>query len=314
MTPNEFLNWLVNQKPFIIIFEACGTTNYWKQKALEAGHDARLISAKLVSAVRQNQKTDKNDALTIIQASLLPEVNFIDGKNIKQQQLQSIKRLRELAVKQRDAIQKQVIALLLELNIRCPNKSASLLKLISDVLEDGENNLLFEFRQALETAKITLTTLIEAVFAYDDCMNNVIQADNDCKKFLKLEGVGSVNAANLYIELGCSESTRFNKGKDASACIGVTPIQYSSGSKIKIGTIGKTKNSLLRSQLITGSMAFVRQVVKREPKTTKEVWLKALAERRGNKCAAVALANKTVRTAFAMIKNSTEYKAALIAA
>jgi transposase len=121
---------------------------------------------KLVSAVRQNQKTDKNDSLVIIQASLVPEVNFIDGKNTKQQQLQSIKRLRELAVKQRDAIQKQVIALLLELNIRCPNKSASLLKLISDVLEDGENNLLFEFRQALETAKITLTTLIESVSAY----------------------------------------------------------------------------------------------------------------------------------------------------
>jgi transposase len=59
MTPNKFLNWLVNQKPFIIIFEACGTSNYWKQKALEAAHDARLISTKLVSAVRQNQKTDK---------------------------------------------------------------------------------------------------------------------------------------------------------------------------------------------------------------------------------------------------------------
>jgi transposase len=68
MTPNKFLCWLVNAKPVPIIFEACGTSNYWKQKAISAGHDARLISAKLVDTVRQNQKTDKNDALAIVQA------------------------------------------------------------------------------------------------------------------------------------------------------------------------------------------------------------------------------------------------------
>jgi len=59
MTHNEFLLWLFNTKPTLIIFEACGTSNYWKQKAIEAGHEAHLISAKLVSTVRQNQKTDK---------------------------------------------------------------------------------------------------------------------------------------------------------------------------------------------------------------------------------------------------------------
>jgi transposase len=63
---NFFVGWLVNAKPVTIIFEACGTSNYWKQKATNAGHDTRLISAKLVSTVRQNKKTDKNDALAIV--------------------------------------------------------------------------------------------------------------------------------------------------------------------------------------------------------------------------------------------------------
>ena len=70
MTPEEFLSWLINNKPVTIIFEACSSSNYWKQKAIEAGHDARLVSAKLVSVVRQNQKTDKNDALAIVQKPL----------------------------------------------------------------------------------------------------------------------------------------------------------------------------------------------------------------------------------------------------
>lgn len=87
MTHKEFLAWLFKTKPTSIVFEACGTSNYWKQKATEAGHKAQLISAKLVATVRQNQKTDKNDALAIVQASQLPEVQFIKGKSVEQQQL-----------------------------------------------------------------------------------------------------------------------------------------------------------------------------------------------------------------------------------
>lgn len=85
MTPSEFIDFLANSKALTIVFEACGTSNYWKQKAISLGYDARLISAKLVSAVRQNQKTDKNDALAIVQATLLPDVTFITGKSIDQQ-------------------------------------------------------------------------------------------------------------------------------------------------------------------------------------------------------------------------------------
>ncbi len=102
---------------------------------------------------------------------------------------------------------------------------------------------------------------------------------------------------------------------DASACIGLTPIQYSSGGKIKPGSIGKyVKNSLVRSNLISGAMSMVHQVTRRDPITRKEKWLKELVERRGKRCAAVALANKTVQTAFAMLRDETEYHAEVLKA
>jgi transposase len=314
MTPDEFLCWLVAAKPAMIIFKACGTSNYWLQRAREAGHDARLISAKLVSIVRQNQKTDKNDALAIIQAALLPDVTFISGKNAEQQQLQSMQRLRELAIRQRDASRKQIVALLLELNFRSPNSGTGMIGKIEDILEDAENGLSLEFRQALNAAKNQFELMVKTIATYDRDLEKSIQTHPDCKKLLKLEGVGPINAVNLYISLGCAESGTFSKGKYASACLGLTPIQHSSGGKVKLGTIGKCKNSILSAQLITGAMAVVRAIVNREAKTKKEVWLKALAERRGNKCAAVALANKTVRTAFAILAKGTEYKAELLAA
>ncbi len=315
MTHHEFLLWLFKAKPTFIVFEACGTSNYWKQKAIEAGHQAELISAKLVATVRQNQKTDKNDALAIIQAAQLPEINFIKGKNIEQQQLQSVLRLRELAIKQKTALSNQIKGLLLEFNVRIYSKDGGIIAGIKAYIEDAENELTSEFRAVLNTASKQYELLVEAIVTYDMSLEKTVGQHDDCKKLLKLEGVGNVNAVNLYIALGCADLGTFSKGKDASACIGLTPLQYSSGGKVKLGSIGKyVKNSTLRSQLIVGAMSAVSHAVRREAVTTKDVWIKALVERKGKKCAAVALANKTVRTAFAMLTQGTEYKAEYILA
>ena len=315
MTPAKFTEWLTVTNSVTIVFEACGTSNYWKQKAISLGHDARLISPKLVSAVRQNQKTDKNDALAIVQAALLPDVTFISGKSTEQQQLQSIVRLRELCIKQKTAAGNQLIALLSEFNIQPSSRNGSLNGVITATLEDAENGLSFEFREALSAAWQHYLSIAKSISVYDSCLEKAIEKHADCKKLLKLEGVGVLNAINLYIALGCADLGTFSKGKDAAACIGLTPIQHSSGGKAKLGSIGKyVKNGILRSQLITGAMSAVNHAVNRKAKTKKDIWIASLVCRRGKKCAAVALANKTVRTAFAMLTQGTEYKAELVEA
>lgn len=314
MTHHEFALWLRKMKSMTIVFEACASSNYWKQVSIDAGHTVHLISAKLVAAIRQNQKTDSNDALAIVQASLLPDVQFINGKSVEQQQLQSILRLRELAVKQKTAQSNQLKSLLLEFNIRVSRKGG-LAGTIQSILEDAENGLSTEFKEALDAGYHQLLSAITSIDVYDRCLEKSIQKHRDCQRLLKLEGVGVINAVNLYIALGCAELGVFKKGKDASACLGLTPIQYSSGGKTKLGSIGKyVKNSLIRSQLITGAMAVVSQVEKRPARTKKDTWIQGLVGRRGKKCAAVALANKTVRTAYAMLTQGTEYKAEALTA
>jgi transposase len=94
----------------------------------------------------------------------------------------------------------------------------------------------------------------------------------------------------MYIALSGELSQPFKKGKDAPAFIGLTPIQYSSGGKTNIGTVGKhCKNSFLRSQLIASVIAVVIKVIRYGAKTKKERWLQWLMQRRGNKCAAVTI-------------------------
>jgi transposase len=310
MTPQAFRCFLVKTKSCIIVFEACGTSNYWKQVSLSEGHDARLISAKLVSQIRQNQKTDKNDALAIVQASQLTGIRFIQGKQFTQQELQSISRMRELAVKQKTATSNQLGALLLEFNIRISNRNGGINGVVQATLEDATNDFSSEFREALYETWQGYLDLVARIKKYDEHLSASVDNTQDCKKLMALEGVSTINAVNLYTTLACSQESIFTSPRDAAASIGVTPVQYSSGGKIKLGGIGRrVKNALVRSNLISGAMAVVRQVNQREPRTAKEQWLKALIERRGNKCAAVALANKTVRTAFAMLRDGTEYHA-----
>jgi len=305
----EFSAWLAKTDNAVIIFESCATSNHWQQVAREAGHDARIISAKLVANIRQQQKTDKNDALAIVQASQLVNIQFIEGKSFSQQELQSIMRMRELAVKHKVAIRNQIEGLLLEFNIRITRKGG-LNSTVQDVLEDADNGFCFPFREALNTTWLMYLQTVKNIANMDNLLDEVIQLHPECKKLLALEGVSTINAINLYIAIGCGEAGLFQSGRDAAACIGLTPIQHSSGGKVKLGSIGRyVKNVSLRSYLVNGAMSVVYHVGKREPKTKKEKWLKALLERRSKKCAAIALANKTVRTAFAMLTQGTEYKA-----
>ena len=117
MTPKQFSAYLSTFLPSTVVFEACGGSNYWSQLANTYGHKALLISPRLVKVVRQNQKTDKNDALAIIQASLLPDINFVSSKTNHQQQVQSMLKLREQCIKQRTALKNQLMGLLREFNI-----------------------------------------------------------------------------------------------------------------------------------------------------------------------------------------------------
>ena len=73
-----------------------------------------------------------------------------------------------------------------------------------------------------------------------------------------------------------------------------------------VGISKRVANKRLRAVLIQGARAYVYHM--KEPKTTKDRWLWAIVERSGKCKAAVALANKNVRTAWAMLTQNTEYQ------
>jgi transposase len=108
-----------------------------------------------------------------------------------------------------------------------------------------------------------------------------------------------------YATLGSGEA--FTNGRQFSAYLGLTPKQFSSGGKVNlVGISRQVANRRLRAVLIQGARAYVYRL--KEPKTAKDRWLWAIIERNGKCKAAVALANKNVRTAWAMLTQNTEYQ------
>lgn len=123
---------------------------------------------------------------------------------------------------------------------------------------------------------------------------------------MALEGVGETTASMLYATLG--NGTQFTNGRQASAFVGLTPKQYSSGGKVTmlgIDKFGGVKD--LRSMLYLGAMAYIYRLPE-SPTNQKQAWLIKLVARVGFKRACIALANKTVRTAWAMLHYETEYQ------
>lgn len=312
-TRKKLKELLIKEKQSLVAMESCGGTHYWARYAKQAGHHVKAINARKVKAFRQGQKTDANDALAISIAARQPNIKASRLLSVQEQCLQGIECMRDSLVQQKISLSNQIRSLLLELGHSIAQSDAQLMKHFSEILEDAENDLTPSFRFSLNIIWRRFLDTIEQIKNIEQEQKKIIKEDVTCKRLQALEGVGPVCAILIKIALG--DITHFKSGREASACFGLTPVQHSSGGKEKIGSISKlTGNKKLRSALYKGALAVVCQLEKRENRTQKDIWLKNLIARRGKKVAAIALANKTIRTAYALLKNEQDYKPQLLVA
>ncbi len=310
ISPNKLKELLSNSNPSVVAMEGCGACHYWARLAQKYGHDVRIISPRRVKAFLQGHKTDANDALAVAIAATQFGMVFSQIKAEEQQSLQTLETSRKFLDKELTALNNHLRAYLYEYGITMNRGQKSLRATIVIVLDDLDTRLPQCLKNTLKTLweryQLTVVQLKET----EKYRAALVKQLAPCKRLMELEGIGEVCAAMLYASIG--DGREFKNGRQASVYIGLTPKQYSSGGKIiMLGIDKRGGNKPLRAALYQGALSVISRLPS-EPRTAKEAWLLKLVERVGVKRACIALANKTVRTAWALLATGKSYEPVLL--
>lgn len=117
-------------------------------------------------------------------------------------------------------------------------------------------------------------------------------------------GVGPLTATALVAAIG--DGAQFQSARHFAAWLGLTPRISASGGREHIGRISKGGDRYLRTLLIHGARAMVGTAFRQKAKPRP--WLQALMARRPINVAAVAVAHKTARVLWAMLRQGEVYR------
>lgn len=294
----------------VIGMEACGGAHHWARQLSAAGYTVRLIPPQFVKPYVKSNKNDANDAEAICEAMSRPNMRFVAIKSVAQQDIQATHRVRAECISHRTAKGNQIRGLVTEYGLVARQQSAALRAAIPGWLEDAENGLTDRFRTLLHGLWEDLVRLDERVTTLDADIALIAKEDPVAKRLQQLRGVGPLIATALIASVGTGE--QYAKGRQMAAALGLTPRQHSSGNKDRLLGISKRGDAYLRSLLIHGARSTLWHARHKQDRLSR--WMTDLSARRHPNVAAVALANKTVRMAWAMMTNESDYDPEFIAA
>ncbi len=283
--------------------EACGGAHHWARELESRGYTVKLIPPQFVKPYVKSNKNDANDAEAICEAMSRPNMRFVTVKSVAQQDIQATHRIRTELKDQRNAKANQIRGLVAEYGLVAPLTLHALRATIPGWLEDADNGLTDHFRSLLHGAWLDLVGLDDRVVELDRDIARLANSNEVTRRLQQLRGVGPMVATALVATVG--DGGQYHKGRQMAASLGLTPRQWSSGDKHRLLGISKRGDVYLRTLLIHGARAVVSQAKHRDDRLSR--WVTGIAQRRHPNVAAVALANKTARMAWAMLRNESDY-------
>ena len=130
-----------NIPPCVIVMEFCGGANYWTRVFKKSGHTVKLMSPQFVKPFLKTNKNDAIDAEAIVEAASRLPMNLEPIKNIEQQDIRSLHRVRTWVVKNRTALINKIRGLNLVYRKAIPLGAAKVKKCLCHVIADDENEL-----------------------------------------------------------------------------------------------------------------------------------------------------------------------------
>jgi transposase len=290
--------------PCLVGIEACASSHYWSRELRALGHTVRLMPPAYVKPYVKRQKNDATDAEAICEAVRRPTMRFVETKTPEQQSCLMLHRTRHLFIRQQTAVINAIRAHFAEFGIVAPVGRQGVENLL-DIIADARDARLPEVARAcLAALGNRLRMLKTQILSFDRMITAWHRSNETSKRLDALPGVGPTLATALVASV--ADPKAFRSGRDFSAWIGLVPKQNSSGGKQKLGSISKQGDRYLRSLFTAGALAVIRYA--KIHGTGHRPWLTALLARRPTKVAAIALANKIARMAWAMMARGENYR------
>jgi len=287
----------------VIGLEACASAHHWGRELQSRGYTVKLIPPQFVKPYVKSNKNDARDAEAICEAMSRPNMRFVTVKTVEQQDIQATHRIRAELITQRTAKGNQIRGLVAEYGLVAPKRLSSLRAAIPCWLEDAENGLTGDFRSLLHGVWDDLLILDDRVGEMDKLIKLLAENNENCVRLQQLRGVGPMISTAMVATVG--DARQYHRSRQMAAAIGITPKQHSSGDKDRLLGISKRGDVYLRTLMIHGARAVVASANNKDDRLSR--WVTGIATKRHPNVAAVALANKTARMAWAMLRHKTDY-------
>src|SRR6202162_2656877 len=309
LSRKQLLHCTANLQVELIGMEAWGGSHFLGRALKEQGHEVRLMPAQYVKPYVKTNKSDYIDAEAIAEAVGRPKMRFVPIKTDEQLDLQSLHRVRERWVMRRTAVINQIRGLLLERGITLRKGRHHVHAALPLILEDADANLSGAVRLLLTQLKLDLDQLSVRIDEADAVIQKTAHENEACRRLVAIPGIGPVTATALIAAIG--NGGAFQKGREFAAWMGVVPREHSTGGQQKLLGISKRGNSYLRRLFVQGARAVLQQKAKQTPGL--KAWLEKLTSHTHRHVAAVALANKFARMAWAVLAKNEQYRPAVVA-
>jgi transposase len=234
---DQMAAFFANLPPCLVGMEACGSAHCWARKLQGFGHTVKLMAPQFVKPYVKTNKHDAADAEAICAAVTRPTMRFVPIKNVDQQAVLALHRVRQGLVKARTAQANQIRGLLSEFGLILPQGIAHLYQRVPVLVDEAKEELPGAFRELVQRLLAHLKELDRQVGEMEVQIQAWHRSNALSRKLEKIPGIGPITASALVASIG--DAKNFTNGRQLAAWLGLVPKQHSSGGKTNLLGISK---------------------------------------------------------------------------
>jgi transposase len=284
--------------------EACGTAHHWGRELEALGHRVRLLPPGDVARYRDGNKTDRADAIALLEASRNEAIDPVPVKTVEQQALTSLHRLRSAYVADRTARINTVRGILREFGHAIPQGARTFVAHARVAL--GDDQLPQHLRDELGRALDDIVAFKRTADEITQRIESLAEQMPDVAYLRTVPGIGVLTATALVAFVG--QPHRFRSGRHFASFLGLTPRESSSGLRRRLGRISKKGDTYLRVLLVHGARSALLAAHRAKEPNPLQVWALRVELRSGHNKATVALANRLARIAWRVWRDQRAYE------